>query len=86
MTQRTQISLPDEDHRRARSRAADLGISLAEYIRRLVAADLHTERNGAPVDALIDLGASAHGSDVAAHKDAYVGEATDADALRRTAS
>jgi hypothetical protein len=80
MTQRTQISLPDEDHRRARARASDLGVSLAEYIRRLVADDLHPGRGAAPVDALFDLGSSANGSDVYAHKDAYVGEAVQADA------
>ena len=84
MAQRTQITLPDEDHRRARARASDLGISLAEYIRQLVADDLHSERNAAPVDALFDLGTSAHGSDVSAQKDAYVGEAVEADARRRT--
>lgn len=82
MTQRTQITLPDEDHRRARARASDLGVSLAEYIRRLVADDLHSGRNGAPVDALFDLGSSGHDSDVSAQKDAYVGEALQADARR----
>jgi hypothetical protein len=83
MAQRTQISLPEEDHRRARARASDLGVSLAEYIRRLVADDLHSRRAAGPVDALFDLGSSAHGSDVSAHKDAYLGEAAQADARRR---
>jgi hypothetical protein len=83
MTQRTQISLPPEDHRRARARAADLGVSLAEYIRRLVARDLYAERDAAPVEALFGLGSSADGSDVSTHKDAYVGEAIEADAVRR---
>jgi hypothetical protein len=83
MAQRTQITLPDEDHRRARARASDLGVSLAEYIRRLVANDLYSAREAAPVDALFDLGSSADGSEVAAHKDAYVGEAVEADARRR---
>jgi hypothetical protein len=83
MAQRTQINLPPEDHRRARARAADLGISLAEYIRRLVARDLHAEREAAPVDALFGLGSFADGSDVSAHKDAYVGEAIEADVFRR---
>jgi hypothetical protein len=75
MTQRTQISLPDEDHRRARARAADLGISLAEYIRRLVDRDLHSTPATAPVQSLFALGSSGDGADVAARKDAYVGEA-----------
>jgi hypothetical protein len=83
MAQRTQISLPDEDHRRARARAYDLGVSLAEYIRRLVADDLHSQRPAGPVDALFDLGSSAQRSDVAAHKDSYLGEAVEADARPR---
>ena len=75
MPQRTQISLPPEDHRRARARASDLGISLAEYIRRLVARDLHGNRGPAPVEALFALGSSGDRSDVSTRKDTYVGEA-----------
>ncbi|MGH2763078.1 MAG: hypothetical protein ACRDL4_15225 [Thermoleophilaceae bacterium] len=82
MTQRTQITLPSEDHRRARARAAELGISLAEYVRRLVARDLHNERGAAPVEALFALGSSGESDDVAARKDEYVGEAVDRDAGR----
>jgi hypothetical protein len=77
MVQRTQISLDAEDHRRAKAKAAGLGVSLAEYIRRLVAADVREPRAVAAIDALFDLGAS-DGSDVAAHKDEYVGAAVDA--------
>lgn len=84
MAQRTQISLPPEDHRRARARASDLGVSLAEYIRRLVAKDLYSGRETAPVDALFDLGSSTDGSDVSTHKHEYVGEAVQADARRGT--
>jgi len=40
MTSRNQITLDPELQRRARKRASDLGISLAEYFRRLVARDL----------------------------------------------
>jgi hypothetical protein len=75
MAQRTQISLPPEDHRRARARASELGVSLAEYIRRLVARDLHSERGAAPVDTLFDLGSSGESADVSTRKDDYVGEA-----------
>jgi hypothetical protein len=83
MAQRTQISLPPEDHRRARARASELGISLAEYIRRLVARDLHDERQAAPVSALFDLGSSGAEADIATHKDAYLGEALVSDERRR---
>jgi plasmid stability protein len=82
MSQRTQISLPPEDHRRARARASELGISMAEYIRRLVARDLRGERQPAPVSALLNLGSSGDGADVSTHKDAYVGEALMADERR----
>jgi hypothetical protein len=65
---RTQISLDPEMQRRARRRATDLGLSLAEYVRRLVARDLgHTRPTGNPA-VIFDLGASG-GSDIASNKD-----------------
>jgi len=54
MMARTQITLDPELHRRARERAAELGISLAEYIRRLVARDLEPTPK-ADVSELFDL-------------------------------
>ncbi len=75
MVVRTQISLDSEAHRRARQRAAELGISLAEYVRRLVAADLATpERPAVDVDAVFDLG-DGGATDVAKEKDRLIGEA-----------
>jgi hypothetical protein len=74
MMQRTQILLPEGEHRRARRRAAELGISLAEYIRRLVAQDLDGPRSRADRSALFDLGDSG-GSDIAREKDAYLADA-----------
>jgi hypothetical protein len=38
-------------------------------------------RDTAPVGALFDLGSSSDGSDVAAHKDSYVGEAIQAEVM-----
>lgn len=58
MAIRTQIQLTPEHHRRARDRAAALGISLAEYIRRLVAADLTAPRRGADVSEIFGIGAT----------------------------
>jgi hypothetical protein len=66
---RTQFTLDPEIHRRARRRASDLGVSLAEYIRRLVARDLGNSPASANPAAVFDLGASAC-SDVARNKDA----------------
>lgn len=76
MMVRMQISLPPQEHRRARARAAELGISVAEYVRRLVARDLGPGRAASDPHALFDLGES-RGSDIARHKDVYVGEAVE---------
>jgi predicted DNA-binding protein len=73
MMARMQISLPPEEHRRVRERAAELGVSAAEYVRRLVARDLGAAPAG-DITAIFDLGRSG-GSDVARHKDRYVAEA-----------
>jgi hypothetical protein len=74
MMSRTQIMLEQEIQRRARQRASDLGVSLAEYVRRLVARDLGGAQPVADPAVVFDLGAS-DGSDVAAHKDAMLAEA-----------
>lgn len=73
MMVRTQISLPAEDHRRAKARAAEHGVSLAEYIRQLVARDLGEPRVKADVTRLFNLGASDY-TDVAANHDAHLAE------------
>lgn len=77
---RTQIALDSESHRRARECAADLGISLAEYVRRLVDRDLGERERRADPSAFVNLGSSG-GSDIARFKDEYVGEAIEADVL-----
>lgn len=75
MTVRTQIALDEEAHRRAKQRAADLGISLAEYIRRLVDEDLDQPSGGrVHLDAVVDLGDGGP-TDVASDKDRLIGEA-----------
>jgi hypothetical protein len=77
MPSRTQITLNPGQHRRARTRAAELGISLAEYIRRLVDADLRARPPRPDVSAVFNLGESG-GSDITLEKDRYVGEAIEA--------
>lgn len=72
---RTQISLEAELHHQAKMRAAERGISLAEYLRHLVRSDLDPEPAG-DASSLFDLGDSG-GSDVATRKDTYLGEAVD---------
>ena len=77
MMGRVQVSMPLEEQRRARARAAELGISFAEYVRRLVERDLGEVRVTGDPQNLFDLGDSG-GSDVAAEGDRYVGEAVEA--------
>lgn len=74
MMSRTQITLDPEIQRRARQRASDLGVSLAEYVRRLVARDLGSGAMKADPTLVFDLGASG-GSDIAKQKDAMIAEA-----------
>ena len=71
---RTQLSFEREMLHRARSKASDLGISLAEYVRRLVAEDLGEPAATTDPSTIFDLGSSG-GSDVANDKDHMVGEA-----------
>jgi hypothetical protein len=81
MPQRTQITLDIEQHRRVRRRAAELGVSMAEYLRAIIDRDLNQPSTPGDVSAILELGDS-RGSDVARHKDEYVGQAVDA-VLRR---
>src|SRR2546423_875289 len=74
MMSRTQITLENEMQRRARQRATDLGVSLAEYFRRLVARDLSRPEAPAKVDRIFDLGNSG-ASDIARNKDSMIAEA-----------
>jgi hypothetical protein len=82
MVARTQITLEPEYHRKARARASELGISLAEYLRGLVARDLEGPRRTANPELVFDLGTSAR-SDVGKHKDDYLGEAFSAELTAR---
>ena len=83
MTSRSQISLDPELQRRAHRRAAEQGISFAEYVRSLVRRDLLAPAEPkADISAIFDLGDSG-GSDVANHKHEYIGDAVDAAHPRR---
>lgn len=84
MMVRTQVALDAEEHRRAKRRAAEQGISLAEYVRRAVRLDLGgEERPKADISEIFGLFSSG-GSDIAKHKDKYIGEAVEAEYLRKT--
>lgn len=73
---RTQITLESELQRLARQRASQIGVSLAEYVRRLVARDLARPDAVADVTCIFDLGTSG-GSDIAAEKKSMIAEAFD---------
>jgi len=81
MTVRTQIALEEQHHRRAKQRAADLGVSLAEYIRRLLARDLGEPSPRAEAATVFDLFDSG-GTDVTREKDRLVAEALEAERRR----
>lgn len=77
MVTRMQVTLDDEEHRRVKRRAAAAGLSLAEYIRQLVAADSDADLPPQPsIEEVFDLGSSG-GADVGRHKDHYLGEAAE---------
>jgi hypothetical protein len=74
MMSRTQIALETETERRARQRADDLGVSLAEYLQGLVARDLASSQSPVDVACIFDLGSSG-GSDIARDKDSMIAKA-----------
>lgn len=84
MMTKTLVSLDSELQRQARRKAAELGVSFAEYVRTLVARDLGRRKRRANPSVIFGLGDSG-GADIARGKDAMVGEAIAADRGRRRA-
>jgi hypothetical protein len=84
MNIRTQVTLDPDLQRRAHAKAADLGISFAEYVRRLVASDLGERKPKADVSAIFDLVDEGPPTDIARDKDKMLGEAVWAEYLRKT--
>jgi hypothetical protein len=56
------------------SERANSGVSLAEYVRRLVARDLARPETAIALDSIFDLGSSG-GADIARDKDSMISEA-----------
>jgi len=73
-----------ETQRRAQAKAAELGISFAEYIRRLVTDDLGTPKRKADISILFDLVDEGPPTDIARDKDKMIGEALWQEYLRKT--
>jgi hypothetical protein len=84
MNVRTQITLDPETQRRAHAKAAELGISFAEYVRRLVADDLGQPKPKGDISMIFDLIDEGPPTDIARDKDKMIGEAVWADYLRKT--
>ena len=82
---RTQVSMDSELYRLAKKKAADLGISLAEYLRRLIAQDVNGLRGPADPSLVFNLFDSGL-SDVSSRHDHYLNEAVDSEHSRETGS
>jgi hypothetical protein len=75
MNVRTQVTLDPEMQQRAQARAAELKISFAEYVRRLLVNDLGEAHRRTDISAIFDLGHSDRESDIAHKKDEMIAEA-----------
>jgi len=83
MNARTQITMDPDLRRRAQAKAAELGISFAEYIRRLVVGDLGERKPKAEISAVFDLVDEGPQTDIARDKDKMIGEAVWQNYLRK---
>jgi hypothetical protein len=84
MNARTQITIDPETQRRARAKAAELGISFAEYVRRLVASDIGQPKRKTDISSLFDLVDEGPRTDIARDKDKLVAEAVWKEYSRKT--
>ena len=75
MNARTQITMDPEMQRRAHAKAAELGISFAEYVRRLVANDLGEKKPKADVSLIFNLVDEGPPTNIARDKHKMIGEA-----------
>jgi hypothetical protein len=84
MNVRTQITLGPELQRRAQAKAAELGISFAEYMRRLVAQDLGAPKPKVDISIVFDLIDEGPPTDISRDKDKMIGDALWEEYLRDT--
>lgn len=85
MMARMQITMDPELQRRVKDRADEMGVSIAEYFRRLAEEDLAPRAQRRDVSGFFNLGASQGGS-VAGNSDRWLEDALEADheATKRT--
>jgi hypothetical protein len=72
---RTQVTLDPETQRRAQARAAELNISFAEYVRRLLVNDLGETTRKSDISTIFDLTDSGGETDIARNKDEMIAKA-----------
>ena len=77
--------MPTELRKRAKARAAALGITFSEYVSRLIASDLGEDKpkSRADISIVFDLGASGKPTDIARDKHKMIAEAVWEDYLRK---
>jgi hypothetical protein len=73
-----------EMQRRAQAKAAELGISFAEYVRRVVASDLGEPKPKPDISILFDLVKDGPRTNIARDKDKFLAEAVWKEHLRKT--
>jgi hypothetical protein len=83
MNARTQITMDPEMQRRAHEKAAALGISFAEYVRRLVASDLGEQKPKTDVSLIFNLVDEGPPTNIARDKDKMIAEAVWDNYLRK---
>lgn len=84
MNERVQITIDPELRERAQRRANDLGISFAEYVRRVLAGDLGPPRPKPDISVIFDLVTDGPVTNIAKDKDKMLGEAAWEDYQRST--
>lgn len=84
MNVRTQITIDPELQRLAHAKADELGISFAEYVRRLLAQDLERTRRQVRISAAFDLVDEGPPTNIARDKDEMIAEAVWQEHLRKT--
>ena len=82
MNGRTQINVDPELQRRAQAKAAELGISFAEYVRRLLANDLEPPKGTTDISLVFDIVDEGPATNIAKDKDKMVAEAVWQEHLR----
>ena len=84
MNTRTQISMDPETQRRAHDKAAELGISFAEYVRRLIAQDLIAAPAAVDISVVFNLVDEGPQTNIARDKDQMIAEAVWEEHRRKT--